>query len=165
MAAPATYSIGGEQYLAVMVGYGGAAALFTAWALPNQPRLPGRLLVFTLSGTATVAPYPKPAPVTIDLSTAKPAGEAAAGLPLYNAFCMACHGANASGHYLPDLQTSPAILSSEAFKAVVIDGARSAKGMVSFSKFLNADQVESVRAYILSEARKSQAAASKATGR
>ena len=166
VAAPATYSIGGEQYLAVMVGYGGAAALFTAWALPNQPRLPGRLLVFKLGGTATVAPYPRPAPVTIDLSAAKPAGDARAGLPLYNAFCMACHGANASGHYLPDLQTSPAILSAEAFKSVVIDGARTAKGMVSFSRYLNAEQVESVRAYILSEARKTQAAASKpATGK
>ena len=148
-----------------MVGYGGAAAMFTAWALPNQPRLPGRLLVFKLGGTATVAPYPKPAPVTIDLSAAKPAGDARAGLPLYNAFCMACHGANASGHYLPDLQTSPTILSSGAFKAVVIDGARSAKGMVSFRKFLNANQVESVRAYILSESRKGQAAMSKPTGK
>ena len=94
------------------------------------------------------------APVTIDLSAAKPAGDAKAGLPFYNAFCMACHGANASGHYLPDLTTSPAILSPEAFKLVVIDGSRSAKGMVGFSKFLNAEQVESVGAYILSEARK-----------
>ena len=33
-----------------------AAAMFTAWALPNQPRLPGRLLVFKLGGAATVAP-------------------------------------------------------------------------------------------------------------
>ena len=99
------------------------------------------------------------------MPAAKPAGEAAAGLPLYNAFCMACHGANASGHYLPDLKTSPAILSPEAFKSVVIDGARTAKGMVSFSRYLNAEQVESVRAYILSEARKRQAAAGQPTGK
>ena len=54
--AAAARPLRGEQYLAVMVGYGGAAAMFTAWALPNQPRLPGRLLVFKLGGAATVAP-------------------------------------------------------------------------------------------------------------
>ena len=48
---------------------------------------------------------------------------------------------------------------------MVIDGARTAKGMVSFSRYLNAEQVESVRAYILSEARKRQAAAGQPTGK
>ncbi len=159
IAAPAAYAIDGEQYLAVMVGYGGAATMLSAWQVTNQPRMPGRLLVFKLGGTATIAAYPKPAPVTIDLSGATSSGDAKVGLTLYNPLCMGCHGPNASGHYLPDLKTSPAILTPAAFKSVVLDGARVAKGMVSFSRYLTADQAESVRAYILSEARKAQTVA------
>ena len=154
VAAPATYSIDGEQYLAVMVGYGGAMPLVVSWALPERPRLPGRLLVFKLGGTATIAPYPKSAPVTIDLTGVTSAGDAKNGLALYTSNCAVCHSANASGRYLPDLKTSAMILSAEAFKSVVIDGARTAKGMIGFSKFLTADQAESIRAYILTEARK-----------
>ena len=41
----------------------------------------------------------------------------------------------------------------------MLDGARAAKGMVSFSRYLTADQVESIRAYILTEARTAQVAA------
>ena len=167
IAAPATYSLDGEQYVAVMVGYGGAMVLVASWALPERPRLPGRLLVFKLGGTATVAPYPKPVPVTIDLTGVTSTADAAAGMTLYNMNCLVCHSASASGHYLPDLKTSPTILSPAAFRSVVIDGARTAKGMISFSNFMTAEQAESVRAYILSEARKTQAeAASKpATGK
>ena len=154
IAAPATYSIDGEQFLAVMVGYGGAAPLFAPALLPNRPRLPGRLLVFKLDGTATVTPYPKPVAVTIDLTDVTSAGDAGAGSGLYDSHCQPCHGTNASGRYLPDLKTSAMILSAEAFKSVVIDGARTAKGMIGFSKFLTADQAESIRAYILTEARK-----------
>ena len=159
IAAPATYSVDGEQFLAVMVGYGGAAPLFAPGFLPNRPRLPGRLLVFKLGGTATVAPYPKPEPVTINLTGVTSAGDAKAGSTLYDSHCQACHGTNASGRYLPDLKTSPMILSPETFKSVVIDGARTAKGMVSFSRFMTADQAEAIRAYILSEARKPMAVA------
>jgi len=154
IAAPATYAIDGEQFLAVMVGFGGAGPMLSAWVLPDRPRRPGRLLVFKLGGTATVTPYPRPEPVTIDLTGASSAGDATAGLTLYNNNCLHCHGPNASGRYLPDLKTSPMLLSADAFKSVVIDGARAAQGMVSFSRYLTADQAESIRAYILTEARK-----------
>ena len=154
IAAPATYAIDGEQFLAVMVGFGGAGPMLSAWVLPDRSRRPGRLLVFKLGGTATVTPYPRPEPVTIDLTGASSAGDATAGLTLYNNNCLHCHGPNASGRYLPDLKTSPMLLSADAFKSVVIDGARAAQGMVSFSRYLTADQAESIRAYILTEARK-----------
>lgn len=159
IAAPASYAIRGEQFLAVMVGYGGAGPLFAPGFLPNQPRLPGRLLVFKLGGTATVTPYPKPDPVTIDLTGVTSTGDAKAGSALYDDNCQACHGGNAGGRFLPDLRSSEPILSRESFKSIVVDGARAAKGMVSFSKYLTADQVESIRAYLLTEARKAQAGA------
>ncbi|HUO11671.1 MAG TPA: PQQ-dependent dehydrogenase, methanol/ethanol family, partial [Caulobacteraceae bacterium] len=59
-AAPMTYRIGGAQYVAVMVGYGGAAPLAAHFALPDRPRMPGRLLVFKLGGTDQAPAYPAP---------------------------------------------------------------------------------------------------------
>jgi PQQ-dependent dehydrogenase (methanol/ethanol family) len=157
IAAPATYEIDGEQYLAVMVGFGGAGPLKTAWALPDRPRMQGRLLVFKLGGTATVEPYMVPEPVSIDLTGVTSSGDAQAGFVFYNDNCSTCHGSSVSGRWLPDLKTSAIILSPEAFAAVVIDGAREANGMVGFSRFLTAEQAESIRAYILAEARKAHA--------
>lgn len=154
IAAPATYQLGGEQYVAVMVGYGGAAPLAAHAFLPDRPKLPGRLLVFKLDGKATVAPYPKAEPVAIDLSGVSSKGDPKEGFMLYQANCSVCHGANASGRYLPDLKTSAMITTSENFASVVTDGARQSKGMVSFAKMLTPAQVESVRAYIITESRK-----------
>jgi hypothetical protein len=41
---------------------------------------------------------------------------------------------------------------------VVLGGARKSNGMASFSKYLDGGQVESIRAYILKQARAAQAA-------
>ena len=112
--------------------------------------------MFRLGGTATVEPYPVPDPVSIDLTGVTSSGDPQAGFVLYNDNCSTCHGPSVSGRWLPDLKTSAMILSSEAFSSVVIDGAREANGMVGFSRFLASDGVESIRAYILSEARKAQ---------
>jgi quinohemoprotein ethanol dehydrogenase len=164
IAAPAAYEIDGEQYVAVMVGLGGAGPLKMPWALPDRPRLPGRLLVFKLGGTATIAPYPIPEPVTMDLSGVTSPGDARAGFALYNDNCGTCHGSSVSGRWLPNLKTSPMILSSEAFASVVMDGALSANGMIGFSRFLKGDEAESIRAYILSEARRTPAGDSGGSG-
>jgi quinohemoprotein ethanol dehydrogenase len=93
-----------------------------------------------------------PAP-KLDLAAVTTTGDAGAGKLLFHQNCAVCHSANASGHYLPNLQASPMITSNEAFKAVVLDGALKSNGMVSFSKFLTPEQAESIRAYILKLAR------------
>ncbi|HZZ36794.1 MAG TPA: c-type cytochrome, partial [Caulobacteraceae bacterium] len=157
IAAPSTYEIGGEQYVAVMVGYGGAAALAASWVLPDRPRLPGRLLVFKLGGTAKVAPYPTATPRTIDLTGVTSSGDPKAGNALFHGNCAVCHGSSASGTYLPDLRTSPMILTSDNFVSVVLGGALKSQGMVSFAKYLTPKQAEDVRAYILTEAHAAQA--------
>lgn len=156
IAAPSTYQIDGEQYVAVMVGYGGAGPMKTAWALPDRPRLPGRLLVFKLGGTAAILPYPTVEPVEIDLSGVTSPGDTQAGFSLYNDYCSTCHGSSVSGRWLPDLKTSPMILSSAAFTTVVMDGALEGNGMIGFSRFLTGAEVESIRAYILAEALRAQ---------
>ena len=47
MAGPATYSIDGEQYIAVTVGYGGSNAVIGG----RYPRRPGRVYAYKLGGT------------------------------------------------------------------------------------------------------------------
>jgi len=158
IAAASTYMIDGVQYVAVMAGYGGAAPLAAHWALPDRPRLPGRLLVFKIGGTDVAPPYP-PAPVrTVDLTNVSAPGDPDAGLLLFHQNCLVCHSSNALGHYLPNLQTSPMITSAEAFKSVVLDGALKSEGMVSFSHYLTPAQAESIRAYIVKLAKETQAA-------
>ena len=52
----------------------------------------------------------------------------------------------------PDLRMSGALQAAEAFKAIVIGGALSKNGMVSFAKALQPDDAEAVRAYLVNRA-------------
>lgn len=140
-----------------MVGYGGAAPLAAAFALPDRPRMQGRLLVFKIGGTDQAPPYPKPQVVKVDLTGVIAGGDAKLGFSLYNANCSNCHGPSVSGRYLPDLKNSQMILSKDNFASVLLSGARKDNGMASFAKYLNPGQVEDIRAYILQEARAAQA--------
>jgi mono/diheme cytochrome c family protein len=153
VAAPATYEIDGEQYVAVMVGFGGAGPTSAPALLGNQPRQPGRLMVFKLGGTAT-APKPEIVEVpALDLTTIASSGDATQGFALFQSFCQVCHGPRASGAFLPDLRRSPHLLSAENFKSVVIDGANASRGMAGFKRFLTPEQAEHIRAFIIQEAK------------
>jgi len=146
--APAiSYEVGGEQYVALMVGYGGAAAYGG-----NQPRRPGRLMVFKLGGKAVPEKFAEvPVPGPLDLAEAIPStGKPAAGAALYVRLCAACHRV---GDYVPNLARTPMILRPDSFNMVVLDGALKANGMASFKRFLTAAQAEDIRAYLLGEAK------------
>ncbi|HYG26908.1 MAG TPA: c-type cytochrome, partial [Caulobacteraceae bacterium] len=144
--APAsTYRIDGEQYLALMVGSGGAGN-------SDQPRQRGRLLVFKLGGTAKPPPYPQPVtPQPLDLKHATAStGDADRGGLLYSQYCGACHG---GGRFLPNLTYSPAILEPEGFRAIVLDGALKANGMAPFRRFVDEAGAEDLRAFLLWQAK------------
>lgn len=148
IAPPISYAIGGEQFVALMVGYGGAGAIGGP-----EPRRRGRLMVFKLDGKAHPPALPKPfvAPV-LDVTSATPSkGDAAHGQALADQFCATCHGAE---QFLPVLSRSPAILQPDGFKSIVMDGALSSRGMASFRRFLKETDVEDLRAYLLTEARR-----------
>ncbi len=148
IAAASTYAVEGEQYVALMVGYGGAGGMSG-----TEPRRPGRLLVFKLDGKVTPTPFPAPfvAP-PLDLTTATPSkGDPAKGEVLSGKFCVYCHG---SGGYLPVLATSPVILDPVGFKAIVLEGAKKPHGMAPFRRFFDEASAEDLRAYLLSEAAK-----------
>ncbi|MGH6909531.1 MAG: c-type cytochrome, partial [Phenylobacterium sp.] len=146
IAAPMTYSLDGRQYLALMVGQGGAGGMGV------DPRGKGRLLVFELGGTGKLAPYPDiPPQPPLDLTNAvASAADPKQGMALYGQFCGACH---AGGGYLPNLRATPLILEPTAWKAVVHDGALKQNGMAGFARFMTEGQAESIRAYLLDQAR------------
>jgi PQQ-dependent dehydrogenase (methanol/ethanol family) len=158
IAAPMTYELGGEQYVAIMVGAGGGGQISAPGLMPNRPRLPGRLLVFKLGGTAKAPEFPQPTLPEADLTGVSSSGDVKNGFALYHQNCQVCHGPNASGAWLPDLKHSPMLMTAENWKGVVIDGASASRGMASFARFFDAKGAEDIRAYVISEARKAQAA-------
>ena len=159
IAAPMTYELGGEQYVAVMVGVGGGGQISAPASMPTRPRLPGRLLVFKLGGTAKAPDFPAPVQAQIDLTGVSSTGDVQHGFALFHRNCQVCHGPNASGAWLPDLKRSPMLMTADNWKGVVIDGASAPRGMASFARFLTPKDAEDVRAYVLTEARKAEAGA------
>ncbi|HSR00843.1 MAG TPA: hypothetical protein VLM36_13130, partial [Sphingomicrobium sp.] len=57
----------------------------------------------------------------------------------------------------PDLFRSPIAASKEGWRQVVIGGALSNNGMISFKRWLSAEHAENIRAYVLGEAQKNSA--------
>ena len=154
VAAPMSYTIDGTQYVAVLAGYGGAMAL----ALPNyyepRPRIPGRLLVFKLDGKAALPELPPVGPPSVTQETWSEA-DIERGRVLYAETCAACHAAGAmSANVVPDLRRSGVLPDAETWRAIVIDGALSGVGMVSFKDRLSAGDAEQIRAYVQMQARK-----------
>ena len=146
MAGPSTFEVDGEQYVAVVAGFRQTG---NYWA-PNY----SRLLVYKLGGTAKL---PEATPVPPPVLNPPPAFGTAAvishGQELYGRFCSTCHGNDGlSRGMFPDLRYAGAINSPEAFKAIVVDGALTPNGMVSFAKALKPDEPEAIRAYLVSKA-------------
>jgi alcohol dehydrogenase (cytochrome c)/quinohemoprotein ethanol dehydrogenase len=161
LAAPMTYEVNGEQYVAVEVGWGGAFGLAAGpLALPAHSRgnFP-RVLAFKLNGTAELPPMAADEPRT--LQPPPGIGNVAMvteGKMRYHRFCGTCHGDSAvSGGVLPDLRYSSALGSAEQWNMIVRDGALRANGMVSFSSELSQAEIDAVRAYVISRAREDAA--------
>jgi PQQ-dependent dehydrogenase (methanol/ethanol family) len=149
IAPPVTYEIGGEQYVAVMAGWGGAFALVAGGAAQFAKFGPnGRLLVYKLGGAARLPAFeaPKrklePPALTADDATIKK------GHALYHTYCVMCHGATAiSGSLLPDLRyMTPA--THAAFDSIVLKGAYRSAGMPSFEQLLSKADADAIHAYI-----------------
>jgi alcohol dehydrogenase (cytochrome c)/quinohemoprotein ethanol dehydrogenase len=157
VAPPITYELDGEQYLAVMAGWGGIWALApggilneTSGAVPNI----SRLLVFKLGATATLPPAPPLARRPLDPPAfAGTEAQATAGAYDYGRYCGACHGDAAIGStVLPDLRRSPVIESAQVWQQIVHDGLLKDRGMVSFAPSLSPEAIENVRQYVIMRA-------------
>ena len=161
IAAPVTYSIKGEQYVAVLAGWGGAWAL--APGILSQVAGPirnvSRLLVFKLNGTARLPPE-QPVelrPLEPPAVTGTPE-QIAAGAQQYARFCGVCHGDAAfGGGLLPDLRRSALLADSKGWASVVHDAALRTRGMVGFASVLSPEQVEAIRDFVIKRANEDKA--------
>jgi PQQ-dependent dehydrogenase (methanol/ethanol family) len=157
LAPPVTYELGGEQYVVVEVGWGGAFALAAGQlardSQVNEGNIP-RVLAFKLNGSGSM-PEPPPRP---SLQLTAPPDKASPqvlseGKLHYHTYCGVCHGDSAvSGGVMPDLRYSFALGDSAVWQSIVHDGVRKANGMVSFAGQMTPDEIETIRAYVIHRA-------------
>ena len=146
VAAPSSFELDGEQYIAEPVGYG-----VVRYGSSNQ----SRLLVFKLGGTASLPPPPPPLPPLVLNPPPSTASKDVinAGEERFKNHCATCHEPFAANRSVfPDLRYSPMLAAKESFASVVLGGALQANGMASFKERLSPDEVESIRAYMVERA-------------
>lgn len=157
VAPPITYTIDGEQYVAVLAGWGGAYALSVDGGMIDS-RAPvkniSRLLVFKLGGTAELPEEPALAQLPLDPPPSRADDETIAlGKAKYARYCAVCHAPGAVGStVLPDLRRSGALGNKAAWQAVVQDGALKDNGMVSFAGSLSPEESDAIREYVIARA-------------
>jgi quinohemoprotein ethanol dehydrogenase len=157
IAAPISYGIDGEQYVAIAAGYGGAVIADgrDETTAISKYENDGRVLVWKLGGKAPLPePTPRdrtvPPPPALDFTDA----QVARGKSIYHQDCTFCHGFFAASSFLvPDLRMMSAER-HQAFQDIVLGGALRGNGMPSFADQLTPDDLVPLRAYIVSEARK-----------
>jgi quinohemoprotein ethanol dehydrogenase len=151
MAAPVTYSVGGEQYVAFMAGYGGALGFsFAPDTAAYKYGNAGRIVALKLGGGSV----PKPSEVT-DPPFQKPPldrgsrAQVLQGEILYNRVCSRCHVFGRG--MMPDLRRMSAPTHG-IFNAIVLQGVYRPKGMGRFDDVLSRADTEAIHAYLLDQA-------------
>jgi quinohemoprotein ethanol dehydrogenase len=152
MAAPVTYTVDGEQYVAVMAGYGGAE---TSGYLPDgvvfQYENQGRILAFKLGGGETPIP-PKVKPIVTPPTPDTQINEALIekGAALYDFYCFICHGNFGDKHLSqhPDLSKLPEA-KHLMFNDIVLKGILAPNGMAGFSNSLSEEDAEAIHHFLL----------------
>jgi alcohol dehydrogenase (cytochrome c)/quinohemoprotein ethanol dehydrogenase len=168
MAAPITYQVDGEQYIAVLAGWGGGFSFFGGKAVDQSGNIRPipRLLVYKLGASVSLPPVPPlwqhtpPIPPdTADAATLKK------GFGLYAQFCLPCHGAGAvAGGVVPDLRKS-SFLPVDAFHSIVLDGLLKSNGMPDLGFILDRPEVDAIKAYIIHQAHEDNIVSSEAPPR
>lgn len=162
VAPPITYTIDGEQYVAVLAGWGGAYALSVDGDLIAR-KAPvkniSRLLVFKLGGSAALPPEPPLVELPLDPPASKAAPEVIAlGAQKYGRYCAVCHAPGAVGStVLPDLRRSGTLGDPKSWAAVVHDGILKDNGMAGFAGSLSKQEAEAIRAYVIHRANEDKA--------
>src|SRR5881394_3071528 len=153
MGGPISYSVDGEQYIAVSAGWGGINSLVGVRPQGGAPLAQGRVLAFKLGGTVTLPPVPPPAPLDPPPPLTASADTVARGSFVYGQHCAICHGVGAvSGGSTPDLRHMSSATHAE-FDSIVLGASRADRGMVSFSDVVTPADAEAVHAYLIKRAR------------
>jgi PQQ-dependent dehydrogenase (methanol/ethanol family) len=160
IAGPISYSTNGEQYVAILVGWGGVLPLAAGEIGLQRPRMANvpRMLAFKLGGKTVLPPAPEvKLPVLAPPHSSASTEKIKAGEALYQRNCSGCHGDVAvSGGVLPDLRYSGALSSDQWFQ-IVLDGTLQPYGMISFSQELSKQDASAIREYVIFRANQSLA--------
>jgi quinohemoprotein ethanol dehydrogenase len=145
-APPITYKLNGTQYIALLVGYGGAITMGFTPGLPDEGWAYGvhtrRLVAFALDGDTSLPKQPPPYVPEPLVYTDFQVDEALAnqGARIYGTYCGICHGGGAVANAMaPDLRASAMSLDLIAFAAAVRDGALVHRAMPPFAAFEDED--------------------------
>lgn len=152
-APPISYALNNKQYIALLVGWGGAAtalggsvAAQHGWQFGHYPR---RLLVFTLDGKDKLPEFNPPGHANADYKEMHfDTDKVEHGRGLYAEHCGICHGSGAvAGGFAPDIRFSPITAQTEALTVTVKNG-RPNLGMPPFPEFSD-DDIVALRAFLL----------------
>jgi quinohemoprotein ethanol dehydrogenase len=159
IAAPISYEVDGEQYIAVLAGWGGAYPLLQGIdsGKSGNERNVSRMLVFKLGAKVNLPALPAEATPVLETPAAKTsAASVTSGDALFGRFCSVCHGeAAVGGGVVPDLRRSPFIY-VDAWYSIVLDGALQDGGMAAFRDVLDRAQASAIRDYVISRAQQDE---------
>jgi quinohemoprotein ethanol dehydrogenase len=167
-AVPVSYSVDGEQYILVPVGWGSASRLFfpaSMMVTEETKRGPSRLLAFKL-GARTPFPYPKivisPVPQPPKQSFSREAIQRGAWLAETH-MCTGCHSPEFDGSgawtlngAIPDLRYMPEEAHRDWY-GIVLGGSHRPQGMMGFGvqqwfpemDALTASDADDIHAYVI----------------
>ena len=154
IAPPITYSIEGQQYISLLVGWGGMFALYSG--LPAKYTggpINGKIVTFALGSDLSITEGPPTLEMPYPPESNADEVTIANGEEKYHAYCFVCHGAGAvGGGVISDLR----YMSEEThkkFSAIVLGGMYANKGMVGFSDILSQEDSEEIHAYLMHRAK------------
>jgi quinohemoprotein ethanol dehydrogenase len=150
MAAPMSYEIDGEQYVAVNAGFGGALNVaYPPGAVAAERENRERLIVFKVGGKPPELP-PLRETIAFTEAPAQYRGDAEAvkrGGALYGAYCGRCHGGKDGMGGYPNLwKMVPE--THDAFDAIVLEGAFVDAGMAGFADILSKADARDIHAFL-----------------
>ena len=155
VAAPISYAVDGEQYIAVVAGWGGAYGQASGVGRHrNNVLSEGRILAFKLGGKValpelevTYLEIPEPP----DIATTPE--QIAAGELLFHQNCSVCHGPGVAGSgALADLRYATAA-THQVWDGIVLEGAYIEKGMPRFDHLLTQADSAALQAYVIDTVR------------
>ncbi|MGA7917326.1 MAG: PQQ-dependent dehydrogenase, methanol/ethanol family [Candidatus Acidiferrales bacterium] len=167
IAGPVSYTVRGEQYVAILAGWGGVFPLAAGEIALKSGRVRNvsRMIVFKIGGKGVLPPLPEveaevlhPPRATADAATVH------RGEVMYQRYCSTCHGDVAvSGGVLPDLRYSSTLTNDQWFH-IVLGGLLQTNGMVSFAKEVSRGDAAAIRAYVIFRANQSVAESKRVGG-